>query len=200
MQKYRDYYFLKAKREKYPARSIYKLQEINSRFRIFRPGLKVLDLGAAPGSWSLGAAELVGASGLVLGLDLQGPRADFPPQVRFMLGDIFAPGSDFEAALDACGPFDVVLSDMAPDTTGHRATDQARSAELIRAAFQVAVNRLKTGGVFVVKFFMGPEIKTYAGELHGHFTRVRSFKPESSRSASMENFYIATGYHPPAAA
>ncbi len=194
MKKYRDYYFLKAKQENYPARSVYKLKEINKRFKIFRPGMKVLDLGAAPGSWSLGAAEFVGEKGLVLGLDLQNTDVIFPPQVSFMQGDIFRPAPEFEAALAAAAPFDVVMSDMAPSTTGHRATDQARSAALVEEALYLAQKCLIKGGSFVVKFFMGPDIKAYSEQLRKCFDVVKSFKPDSSRSESMESFYIAMGY------
>lgn len=194
MKKYRDHYFLKAKKENYPARSVYKLKEIHKRFKIFRPGLKVLDLGAAPGSWSLGAAELVGEKGLVLGLDLKDTDVIFPPQVTFMQGDIFEPSLEFSAAVDALGPFDIVMSDMAPNTTGHRSTDQARSAALIEEALYLAHTCLIKGGSFVVKFFMGPDIKAYSEELRKYFDTVKSFKPNSSRSESMESFYIAMGY------
>ena len=89
MKEYRDHYFLKAKQENYPARSVYKLKELDARFHLFRKGMRVLDLGAAPGSWSLGAAERVGPGGLVLGCDIQNARTDFPPQVTFMLEDVF---------------------------------------------------------------------------------------------------------------
>ncbi|MCL1889401.1 MAG: RlmE family RNA methyltransferase [Desulfovibrionaceae bacterium] len=194
MKKYRDHFFLRAKRENYPARSIYKLKEIQARFGIFRAGQKVLDLGAAPGSWSLGAAELVGPGGLVLGLDLRGTEVIFPGQVIFMQGDIFAPSPEFALALRDRGPFDVVLSDMAPGTTGHRATDQARSAALILEALNLARRCLAPGGALVVKFFMGPEIKAFSEELRRSFARVKSFKPKSSRSESMESFYIALDY------
>ncbi|MDR2503322.1 MAG: RlmE family RNA methyltransferase [Deltaproteobacteria bacterium] len=194
MKKYRDHYFLKAKQEHYPARSVYKLKEINARFHLFRPGQKVLDLGAAPGSWCMGAAELVGEGGLVLGLDLRPAEVILPPQVRFMQGDIFDPSPEFAEALRACGPFDLVLSDMAPSTTGHRSTDQARSAALAFEALALARRCLIPGGAFVVKFFMGPDIQALAGELRVDFERVRAFKPQSSRSESMESFYIAAGY------
>lgn len=194
MKNYRDHYFLKAKQEHYPARSVYKLKEINKRFKIFRPGMKVLDLGAAPGSWSLGAAEFIGPSGLVLGLDLKDTETIFPRQVTFMRGDVFEPSPEFQTALTEMGPFDVVMSDMAPSTIGHRATDQARSAALIEEAFYVAQNCLIKGGSFVVKFFMGPDIKAFADMLRKHFESVKSFKPQSSRSESYESFYVAIGF------
>jgi 23S rRNA (uridine2552-2'-O)-methyltransferase len=194
MKEYRDHYFRKAKQERYPARSIYKLREIDKRFRIFKKGMRVLDLGAAPGSWSLGAAEQVGPQGFVLGADIRMADTSFPGNVLFLREDVFARSAQFEALLAEKGPFHVVLSDMAPGTTGHRGTDQARSAALCEEALAVALACLILGGSFVVKVFMGPDTEALANALRKHFTRVKSFKPASSRSESMETFYIALGY------
>ena len=127
MKEYRDHYFLKAKQENYPARSVYKLKEIDGRFKIFRKGMKVLDLGAAPGSWSLGAAERVGAQGKVLACDIQSTVTVFPPNVEFHQEDVFRRSETFERQLAETGPFHVVMSDMAPQTTGTKFTDQARA-------------------------------------------------------------------------
>lgn len=194
MKTYRDHYFLKAKQENYPARSVYKLKEIDKRFRIFKKGMRVLDLGAAPGSWSLGAAERIGPEGLVLGADIQNTDTAFPPNVMFRREDVFDRSPAFEDLLREKGPFDVVMSDMAPSTTGHRGTDQARSASLCEEALAVALACLIKGGSFVVKVFMGPDVKALADELRKHFAVVKSFKPASSRSESMETFYVALGY------
>jgi 23S rRNA (uridine2552-2'-O)-methyltransferase len=194
MKKYRDHYFLKARQERYPARSVYKLKEINKRFDLFKPGMRVLDLGAAPGSWSLGAAECIGPTGSVLGADIRDVRTEFPPQVTFLREDVFHRGPAFETALAERAPFHVVLSDMAPDTTGHRGTDQARSAALCEEALAVARLYLIKGGSFVVKMFMGPDTQTFAKELRASFGTARTFKPRSSRPESMETFYIATGF------
>ena len=194
MKKYRDHFFLRAKQENYPARSIYKLKEIDKRFRIFKKGMRILDLGAAPGSWSLGAAEKVGPEGFVLGADIQSTDTHFPANVLFMQEDVFDRSAEFEALLREKGPFDVVISDMAPSTTGHRGTDQARSAALYEEALAVALACLVKGGGFVVKVFMGPDVKPFADNLRRHFAVVKSFKPDSSRSESIESFYIALGY------
>jgi 23S rRNA (uridine2552-2'-O)-methyltransferase len=191
---YRDHYFLKAKREHYPARSIYKLQELDRRFRIFAAGMRVLDLGAAPGSWSLYAAERVGPRGFVLGADLAGTETAFPPQVRFLREDVYAPSPEFTVLLRDEGPFQVVLSDMAPATTGHRATDQARSSALCREAFAVARRCLERGGGFVLKVFMGPDVKALSDDLRLCFAAVKSCKPAGSRPESMETFYVARGF------
>lgn len=194
MKEYRDHYFLKAKQEKYPARSIYKLREIDKRFRMFKAGMKVLDLGAAPGSWSIGAAERVGVQGLVVGCDLQSTETVFPANVLFFQSDIYNPTPEFEAALAAHGPFDVVMSDMAPRTTGTKFTDQARSLELCLAAFEVACNYLRPGGFFVAKIFMGPDIQEFLQPLRKRFEQVRSFKPNSSRQESKETFFVAQNF------
>ncbi|WP_035069211.1 RlmE family RNA methyltransferase [Nitratidesulfovibrio termitidis] len=194
MKTYRDHYFLKAKQENYPARSIYKLKEIDNRFKLFRQGMKVLDLGAAPGSWSLGAAERVGAKGRVLACDLQTTETQFPPNVTFMQEDVFNRSEAFEDALATMGPFHVVISDMAPRTTGTRFTDQARSLELCIEALAVADHCLIKGGSFVVKIFMGPDVKQLHDALRARFETVKTFKPKSSRVESKETFYVCLGY------
>ena len=194
MKEYRDHYFLKAKRENYPARSIYKLRELDAKFRLFSPGMKVLDLGAAPGSWSLGAAERVGKNGLVLACDLQGTTTNFPPQVTFLQEDLLAPTPEFSRRLTQTGPFDVVLSDMAPRTTGTRFTDQARSLELACAALEQALRHLKQGGSFIVKIFMGPDVQELLTPMREAFCTVKSFKPKSSRAESKETFFAGLRY------
>ena len=155
MKEYRDHYFLKAKQENYPARSVYKLKEIDGRFKIFRKGMKVLDLGAAPGSWSLGAAERVGAQGKVLACDIQSTVTVFPPNVEFHQEDVFRRSEAFERQLAETGPFHVVMSDMAPQTTGTKFTDQARSLELCLEALAVAEKYLVKGGSLWSRFSWG---------------------------------------------
>lgn len=194
MKKYRDHYFLKAKRENYPARSIYKLKEIAKRFPVFKPGMRVLDLGAAPGSWSIGASEMIGPKGSVLGADILDTPTAFPANVTFMREDVFTRSDVFNAELAARAPFHVVMSDMAPNTTGHRGTDQAKSAALYEEALEVAKLYLIPGGSFVAKVFMGPDTKPFADAMRKVFTTVKSFKPQSSRSESIEIFYIGLGF------
>lgn len=194
MKEYRDHYFLKAKRENYPARSVYKLKELDAKFKLFRQGMRVLDLGAAPGSWSLGAAEKVGQRGLVLGCDIQTTETAFPPQVTFMQEDVFNRSDAFEARLREMGPFDVVMSDMAPRTTGTKFTDQARSLKLACEALEVARLHLKPGGSFIVKIFMGPDIQEMLQPMRRAFKAVKSFKPKSSRAESKETFFVGMGF------
>ncbi|MBQ3060512.1 MAG: RlmE family RNA methyltransferase [Desulfovibrio sp.] len=194
MKEYRDHYFLKAKRENYPARSVYKLKELDAKFRLLKAGMKVLDLGAAPGSWSLGAAEKVGKQGLVLACDIQDTDTVFPPQVIFMRENVFERSPEFESRLAELGPFDFVMSDMAPRTTGTRFTDQARSLELAVEALAVACLHLREGGNFVVKIFMGPDIQELLTPMRKAFTTVKSFKPKSSRAESKETFFTGLGF------
>lgn len=194
MKTYRDHYFLKAKQENYPARSVYKLKEMNARFKLFKPGMKVLDLGAAPGSWSLFAGEKVGEKGLVLACDIQTTETQFPQNVKFLQENVFERTADFEALLQELGPFDMVISDMAPRTTGTKFTDQARSLELCLESVQVAEKYLKKGGNFITKIFMGPDFQDLVKAMRPLFNSVKTFKPQSSRSESKEIFELGLGF------
>ncbi len=194
MKTYRDHYFLKAKAENYPARSVYKLKEMDAKFKLFKKGMKILDLGAAPGSWSLYAAEKVGPQGFVLGADLQETVTSFPPHVLFLTENVFDRSPAFTSLLGSKGPFHMVMSDMAPSTTGTRFTDQARSLELCMEALEVAKLYLLPGGHFIAKIFMGPDYQTFAGALKPLFNSSKTFKPQSSRAESKEIFVIAMGF------
>ncbi|EPR34758.1 Ribosomal RNA large subunit methyltransferase E [Alkalidesulfovibrio alkalitolerans DSM 16529] len=194
MKTYRDHYFKKAKQESYPARSVYKLKEINNRFGLLKPGMKVLDLGAAPGSWTLYAAKVVGASGRVLGCDIQETDTTFPENVTFLVEDVFERSPGFSALLDEWKPFHAVISDMAPKTTGVKFTDQARSMNLCQEALALARLVLIQGGGFVVKNFEGPDTKAFVDDVRRAFTSVKIFKPKSSREESKETFIIGLGY------
>lgn len=194
MKKYRDHYFKRAKRDNYPARSVYKLQEMEKRFKVFQSGQTVLDLGAAPGSWTLYAAKRVGPKGRVLGVDIQSTDTSFPDNVIFLQEDVF---SDAPALLDAMEPllpFDLVISDMAPKTTGVKFADQAKSLELCEKAFEIALVRLKKGGHFIVKNFEGEDTKAYIDSLRPYFGKVKVFKPKSSRAESKETFVVGLGF------
>ena len=194
MKTYRDHFFLKAKQENYPARSIYKLKEIDKKYALFKPGMKVLDLGAAPGSWSLYAAERVGLSGRVLACDLQETDTNFPANVTFMQEDVFNRSEAFNSILANLAPLHTVISDMAPRTTGTRFTDQARSLELCEQALALSLHVLIKGGSLVVKIFMGPDIQGLVRDMRTYFDSVNAFKPKSSRAESKEIFYIARGF------
>jgi 23S rRNA (uridine2552-2'-O)-methyltransferase len=185
-----DHFGDRAKREGYPARSVYKLQEIDRRTQLLRRGQRVLDLGAAPGSWTLYAAERVGREGKVLSLDLNDARIQLPAQVTFRVLDVFAVDARAEFGSAA---FDVVLSDMAPHTSGQRHRDQFGSYELYMQALRVAREVLAPGGAFVGKIFQGPELEAARAATRAAFERVRIVKPEASRDESFEIFLVGTG-------
>jgi len=189
--RWEDHYTRRAKKEQYPARSVYKLQEIQKKRRIIRPGDRVLDLGCAPGSWLKYAGEQVGAKGLVIGIDLKPVKESLPANIRAYAGDIFA--LDEVLGDELANGFDVVLSDMAPATTGHKWTDSARSFELCRAALAVAGERLRPGGNFVCKIFQGEDFQSFSNAVKKMFNTHAIFKPQSSRKASKEIFIIGMG-------
>ncbi|MGD8267939.1 MAG: RlmE family RNA methyltransferase [Desulfobacterales bacterium] len=186
-----DHYTRRAKKEAFPARSVYKLQEIQKRFRVIRKGGHVLDLGCAPGSWTQYAAELTGPGGTVIGIDLKKVGMALPAHVRLLQGDILVPDATITAAL-APG-FDTVISDMAPATTGHRDVDAARSLNLCEAALRIVRAHLKPGGHFVCKIFQGPDVQGFTDRVRDDFTHQRIYKPQSSRKASREIFVIGKG-------
>ena len=194
MKQYQDKYFKRAKKENYAARSVYKLKEMDKRFKLFKKGQTVLDLGAAPGSWTQFAGERVGDAGHVLGVDIQETRHGFPPNITFLQADVFSDSLELLAAIEPLAPFDLVISDMAPKTTGIKFADQANSLELCERAFEVAKKYLKKGGHFVVKIFEGGETKEYRDSLRPHFEKIKNFKPYSSRSESKEMFIVALGF------
>ncbi|WP_147820600.1 RlmE family RNA methyltransferase [Salidesulfovibrio onnuriiensis] len=194
MKKYQDHYFKRAKKDNYAARSVYKLQEIDKRFKIFRQGQTVIDLGAAPGSWTQWAARKVGPKGRVLGVDLQSTVTVFEENVTFMQEDVFSDSPELLAAMEPLLPFDLVISDMAPKTTGVKFADQANSLELCEKAFEIAAKHLKKGGHFVVKNFEGPDTKAYIDSLRPYFDSVKVFKPKSSRAESKETFIVGLGF------
>lgn len=196
MKQYQDHYFKRAKQENYPARSVYKLQELNNKFKLLRPGMHVLDLGAAPGSWSLYASQKVGDKGRLLAVDLQEIRQGFGPQATVLCRDVFSDDPDLLQAMDELAPFDLVMSDMAPATTGVKFADQARSAALCERARDLAVTRLKPGGNFVAKIFEGPEAKPFMDSLKPWFDQARAFKPKSCRTESKETFILGLGFRP----
>ncbi len=179
-----------AKTAGFPARSVFKLEEIDRRVGLLAPGMSVLDLGACPGSWSLYAAEKVGARGRVLAIDLDPARTAFPPHVTFVEGDALDLDGD---ALAVGAPYDVVLSDMAPRTTGNRMTDQARSFELFMRALDVAARLARLGGAFVGKIFMSGDLPEARAAVRRVFAKERLIRPEGTRSVSQEIFCIGMG-------
>ncbi|MES1206918.1 MAG: RlmE family RNA methyltransferase [Pseudomonadota bacterium] len=186
-----DPFFRKARAEGFAARSVFKLDEIDQRVRLLRLGDRVLDLGCCPGSWLQYAVRAVGPHGAVVGID----RNPLPRPVagaRALVGDIFTVTDD-----ELLGPlkaFDAVLSDMAPDTTGIRSADQARSARLFSEALGRAIRLLAPGGAFVGKLFQGPDFEQVRRDLAARFADVKIVKPDSSRAASFEIFLVGKGF------
>ncbi len=190
----KDYFFKKAKAENFVARSVFKLQEFDERFRVFRPGQKILDLGAAPGSWSQYASGKVGPEGRVLGIDLARIALTIPNAV-FVQADMRE--LDLDKTMAEAGiapPFDVVLSDMAPKTTGVRVTDQTRSLELSELALATAERFLRPKGTFICKLFHSEEFEEYRDLLRTRFERVEVVRPKSTRKESKEIFFVALKY------
>jgi 23S rRNA (uridine2552-2'-O)-methyltransferase len=180
-----------AKEAGFPARSVYKLEEIDHRVRLFRPGMRVLDLGAAPGSWSLYAAARIGAKGRLFAVDLDPVTTPLPEHAAFLREDVFALGAD--DSLARAGPYDVVLSDMAPKTTGNRITDQARSFELFMRALDIAIKLGAPRGAFVGKIFMSDDLPVARAALRRHYASERLIRPEGTRAVSTEIFAVASG-------
>jgi len=183
-----------AKAQGFPARSVFKLEEIDRRVKLLRGGQKVLDLGAAPGSWSLYASQKVGPSGRVLAIDLQEIRQAFPPNVKVAQGDALTLET---TALSEFAPYDVVISDMAPNTSGSKIRDQAGSLELCLRALDVALALGKPGSHFVAKIFMSGDFQI-ARKLAGErYEKSQVIRPEGTRQQSTEVFIVGLGLKAP---
>ena len=186
-----DYYRARARAEGFVARSVYKIKEIDAKYRLLKAGQRVLDLGCAPGSWLQYLASRVGPGGLVVGVDLKPPAIKLAPPLYFVPGAV---GSlDLAAITALSAEFDVVVSDLAPKTSGLREVDQHRSLELAHQAWDLARQLLRPGGHFLVKVFEGPETPALAALLKADFEVVRHVKPAGSRKASKEIYLLALG-------
>ena len=191
MKKIKDHYFHKAKKDGYAARSAYKIEEIDKKYRIIRTGNKVLDLGCRPGSWLQYASRKVGNSGQVLGVDLQPVKISLPSHVNVIQGDIFEL-TDEDLKING-GQADVILSDMAPKTSGIRTTDVSRSFELNKKVLNLANDILCPKGSLLVKAFQGNLLDELCSEFRIMFAHVKLCKPKSSRPESVEIFILGTG-------
>ena len=182
-----DRYFQQAKREGYRARSAYKLLEINDKFKLIRPGARILDLGAAPGSWSQIAAK-PGKASKIVAVDLQPIRS--LPGVQTIQADITQ--SETIVRIEALLPdgADLVLSDVAPAASGVRLVDHARSIQLADASLKIALHFLKSSGAFVVKVFQGEDFLDFVALTKQHFETVRVVRPEASRRESDEHYVV----------
>ena len=191
-----DRFYQKAKSEGYTARSVYKLEEIDQKYRLFRKGHLILDLGASPGSWMQYLSGRVGEKGLIVGVDRNLPRQAPVPSSRFLQRDVFDVSA--EELRGIVNAFDAVVSDLAARTTGDRDGDHTRSMALCGRALELALQTLKPGGAFVCKMFQGGGSKVFLDGIRKHFDMVKTQKPSASRGESREVFVVALGFraHP----
>lgn len=196
MYKPQDYYFKQAKKEKYPARSVYKLKEIDEKFHIFNPGDLVLDLGCFPGSWMLYAQKAVQPNGKVLGIDLK--PITISSEALFLQKDIFKlKVEEIENVLkknNLPNKFDVIISDLAPSTSGIKDVDSERSIELIKKAFSFIPPLLKKEGSFVCKAFEHCDVHFLVKKMSSYFEFSKMFKPKATRKRSKEIYIILSGW------
>jgi 23S rRNA (uridine2552-2'-O)-methyltransferase len=183
----KEYYSRKAGIEGYLARSAFKLKSADEKYGLFRSGDAVLDLGCNPGSWSQYALQRIGKKGRLVGVDRKQPQR-LPTAVHFIEGDVFSLSPD--TIRSVCPAFDVVMSDMAPDTMGDRFVDGVRSYNLSKRALETALELLKPGGKFICKIFQSGEFELFLKEVRSAFGLTRVFKPPSSRKQSRETFVV----------
>ncbi len=184
----KDHYYNKSKQQGYRSRAAYKLQQLDESAHLLHDGETVVDLGAAPGGWLQVAAEEVGDTGTVIGVDLQ--RIKSIDNVETIRGDMTEEETQQEV-IDVAGSADVVLSDMAPNMTGEYSLDHARSVYLARQAFETALELLDSGGDFVVKVFQGPDLDDLRDDMEPEFEYVRTMSPDASRDESSEVYLVA---------
>jgi 23S rRNA (uridine2552-2'-O)-methyltransferase len=185
-----DHYVKQAQKDGYRARAAYKLLEINEKTKLIRPGMTVVDLGSAPGSWSQVAGRLVGEQGVLIASDIL--PMDNLENVTFIQGD-FREAEVFDSIMKQVGDrqVDVVLSDMAPNTAGSSAVDQPRMMYLCELAVEFALATLPEGGALIMKVFQGEGSQELRKQMQPKFSKVRSIKPAASRARSKEMFWVA---------
>lgn len=189
----RDYYFRKAKEEKYRSRATYKLLQAVKKYHFLKRGDVVIDLGAAPGGWLQASRKIVGDEGFVLGIDQKLIMPLRATNIQTILGDI----TDAETQ-ERIGQFlpslaDVVISDLSPNVSGVWEVDHARQIDLACESLKLALRHLKTRGNFLVKVFQGDMFPNFVEEVEKHFTRVEIIKPKASRARSAEVFVLGIG-------
>ncbi len=187
-----DFWSKKAFSEGYPARSVYKLKEMDEKFSLIRKNTRVMDLGAAPGSWTTYLLRALDGTGHVTAIDLSPLAKDVKgDNLSFFQGDLYAP--EIRAEAKKLGPYNLVVCDAAPATTGNRTVDTARSSGLVELALYYAEQMLTPGGNFVVKVFQGGGEQEMLKKMRGMFAAARGFKPEACRSESFETYLIGLG-------
>lgn len=188
----KDYYYRKAKKERYRSRAAFKLKQLNEKFRIVKKGDVVLDLGAAPGGWMQVLREIVAEEGFVLGVDLDDIKPFKFENIKAIKGDFTKDevAGEIKKIIDSA---DVVVSDASPDISGVWDVDHFRSVELSRSALSIARDILKPGGNFLVKVFQGGETEDFFREVKGTFSYTKRTKPRASRDQSSEIYIVAKG-------
>lgn len=187
-----DYYARLAREKGYPARSVFKLMEMQEKFSVIKRGDSVLDIGASPGGWSLYILEVLGNSGRVTGVDLSEVtgklKSQRPERFRFLKGNIFE--KEIVASITSFGPYSLIASDAAPSTTGDRIVDTARSLDLGHQVMVLAKESLSQGGRLVIKIFQGGDEREISDTMKTMFGSVKIFKPKASKKASMEIYFL----------
>jgi len=186
--RWEDHYARRARGEKRLARSVYKLKDIDRKYHLFSRGHRVLDLGCYPGSWSQYSIERVGPKGVVTGVDLREPGGLQAQNFHFIKVDVLQ--LDKEMLVREIGPIDVVISDLAPQTTGVKIVDNSRSMELARKALNISTVTLKREGHFLCKIFEGEDQKIFRDEFSQYFNQTRSLRPSAVRKGSRELYLL----------
>ncbi len=194
MYKRKDAWHGKAKKEGYRSRAAYKLLQIAGAEAFVRPGDRVIDAGAAPGGWTQVLSNLVGPSGRIAAVDILPMEPTGGENVRIWRRDLSDPALPAELLSFLERPADAVVSDAAPNTTGSAFTDQARSADLVRAVLDLARKTLRPGGAFLAKIFTGAESDEVLRELQREFAKVRRIRPEATRKESFELYLLGKGF------
>ena len=189
--KWEDHYTRRARDEKWVARSVYKLEEIDKRFGLITRGHRLLDLGCYPGSWSQYSLEKVGPRGEVVGVDLREPERFSAPNFRFIKADVIT--LDIEWLVQEIGVRDTVISDLAPQTTGIKVADTSRSMDLANKAFEISLALLKEKEHFLSKVFEGEDLKTLRNEVNERFDQMRLIRPSAVRKGSKEIYLLGLG-------
>lgn len=187
-----DHYTRQARKDHWLARSVYKLQEIDKKFRIFSRGDRVLDLGCYPGSWSQYALQKIGPEGSLTGIDLTVPDRLSDARFGFLKADVLT--VEPESLLKQIGSLNLVMSDLAPRTTGIKEVDAARSMALVKKASAIALQLLLPGGRFICKVFEGEDFRDFREDISSYYRQVRIFRTEATRKKSREIYLIAKGF------
>ena len=186
-----DHFAQKAKKEQFPARSVYKLKEIQQKTNFIKKGDRVLDLGCYPGSWLKYASEVTGNNGQVIGIDVKSVSIQLPSNVTVYKKDVYEIQKDVsELKID----FNVIMSDMAPSTTGNKHADNAQSFHLCMSALSIAEHCLVFNGAFLCKIFQGEDFNLFIDLIKKKFQRHKIVKPKSSRKSSREIYVIGLGF------